>query len=242
MKSVVLVVFTVAVGVLVGYVCHGRLRRLAQPPPARNRLLLTALGLYVIAVFAGLASDSALGIISALAWFTVAFYVWLNRWMPGARLIALGLAANALALLLNGAIPTVPSAADRAGATLSAEEHAVADGSHLDWLGKSIPVAFPPRPEVVSPGDIAIAAGIAVVLATGMTGRRPASNELPQPSRRYRFAEQYARQDATDELAPKDSAPPGPSDADSSHATSAHATMDRRTDGDTSPIRGSAGV
>jgi hypothetical protein len=115
MSIVVLVVLALTAGVVVGYAKRGRLRRLAEPPPVRNRLLLTALGLYVVAVFASWAWESALGVLSALSWFVVAFYAWLNRWMPGARLIALGLTANALVLLLNGSIPVSPSAASRAG-------------------------------------------------------------------------------------------------------------------------------
>ncbi|WP_166349628.1 DUF5317 family protein [Phytoactinopolyspora limicola] len=182
-------------GLAVGYAKHGRLRRLATPPPVRNRLLLTALGLYILGVFASWAWESALGVLSALSWLVVAFYAWINRWMPGARLIAFGLAANALVLLFNGSIPVSPNAASRAGAEPSAvtsAEHTepVDESTRLSILTKNIPVAFPPRPEVVSPGDIAVAAGLAVVVATGMTGHRPTSPTPPAPRRRNPYAAQ----------------------------------------------------
>lgn len=193
MSIVVIVALALAAGLIVGYAKHGRLRRLASPPPVRNRLLLTALGLYIVAVFASWAWESALPVLSALSWFVVAFYAWLNRWMPGARLVALGLVANALVLLVNSSVPISPSAAERAGVEISALEgprtEPTNSSTRLAWLAKSIPVAFPPRPEVVSPGDIAVAAGLATVVATGMTGRRPATSVLPARRRTSRYTD-----------------------------------------------------
>ncbi|WP_123788360.1 DUF5317 domain-containing protein [Phytoactinopolyspora halophila] len=190
MNIVVLVVLALAAGLVVGYAKRGRLHQLADPLPARNRLLFTALGVYVLAVFAGLAWDSALPTLSALSWFIVAYYAWVNRWMPGARLVAFGIATNALVLLLNGAVPVSTDAAARAGVdttgiTTDQNVEPANDSTRLSWLSKNIPVALPMRPEVVSPGDITIAAGLATILATGMTGRRPTTNVLPV-QRRYR--------------------------------------------------------
>ncbi|WP_129667525.1 DUF5317 family protein [Phytoactinopolyspora endophytica] len=256
MNNVVLVVLALAAGLSVGYAKRGSLRRLADPPPARNRLLLTALGLYILAVFASWAWDSALAILSGLAWLVVAFYAWVNRWAPGARLIALGIAANAFVLIFNGSVPVSPDAAARAGAeaeVVNTDSTEPADDStRLSWLSKNIPVAFPPRPEVVSPGDIAIAAGLAAVLATGMTGRRPSTNVLPD-RRRYRYPEDDGRDEATtDHLvddadataeshASHDDASTTPNVAASrtSHGRvhSIHATMRGRRKGDTAPIR-----
>ncbi|NDL60028.1 DUF5317 family protein [Phytoactinopolyspora mesophila] len=259
MSIVVLVVLALIAGLAVGYARHGRLRRLAQPPPVRNRLLLTALGLYILAVFASWAWESALGILSALSWFVVAFYAWLNRWMPGARLIALGLCANALVLLLNGSVPVSADAAARAGverSTLTEGNTQPADDStRLALLAKNVPVAFPNRPEVVSPGDIAVAAGLAAVLATGMTGRRPATNVIPATRRRDRYAEAEihdANSPPDDETAPADHDAADDASADDTptapgHAASAHAgrsgndhpraRMNRQRRTDTTPVR-----
>ncbi|NED97238.1 DUF5317 domain-containing protein [Phytoactinopolyspora alkaliphila] len=237
----VLVVLALAVGLAVGYAKHGRLRRLATPPPARNRLVLTALGLHIVAVFASwTAWESALATLSALSWFVIAFYAWVNRWMPGARLVAVGLAANAAVLLANGGVPVSADAAARAGVDASAVSAGTAgatvpaESSRLSVLSKNIPVAFPPRPEVVSAGDIAVAAGLATVLATGMVGRRPATNAIPS-RRRYRYTDDDLL--AGDEPHGRETdGEPGRPPGDAGDAA-AHATMKHRADGDTSPIR-----
>lgn len=173
----VLVLLALAAGVAAGYACGGRLRRLASDPPVRNRLILTALGAYAAGVLGSWAWDPFLPAMSALCWFVLGFYAWLNRERRGARLLALGLVANGLVILLNGAMPVSSSAQARAGvepaASATDRTTAVGDDTTVPWLGKVVPVAFPPRPEVVSPGDIAIAAGCAAALATGMTRTRP---------------------------------------------------------------------
>lgn len=188
-----LVLLALAAGLAAGYARRGRLRRLAAHPPIRSRLILTALGLYALGVAGSWAWEPLLPTLTALCWFTLGFYAWLNRGYHGARLIALGLAANGLVIMLNGAMPISTTAQERAGVAPTvaagpgngasapagaepAEETgrvtAIGDGTTLPFLGKVVPVAFPPRPEVVSPGDIAVAAGCAAALATGMTGRR----------------------------------------------------------------------
>jgi hypothetical protein len=144
-------------------------------------LLLTALGLYVLGVLGGWAWEPLLSILAALAWLTIALYAWVNRRVHGAALVAAGLAANGLVLLLNGAVPVSHSAAtdagvDPAAVVDTAGHEASGPDTLLPWLGKTVPVAFPPHPEVVSPGDVAVAAGLAVMVGLGMvhTVRRAA--------------------------------------------------------------------
>lgn len=175
----VLVLVAVAAGLAVGYARDGRLRRLLDQPPERSRLLLTALGLVVVGVLAGWAWGPLLAFFSALSGLAIAFYAWINRRFQGALLVAGGFALNALVLLLNGAVPVSEQAADRIGAdtTLAASDVVPTSGATLPWLGKVIPVAFPPSPEVVSAGDVAIAAGLGLVVAAGMT-RRTAAAEV----------------------------------------------------------------
>lgn len=178
--GVTLVLLSLAAGVAIGYARGGSLAGLSRLPLRRNRLLLTALSLSVLAVLCGWLWEPLLGVLSALSWLTVAFYAWVNRAVPGAALVAVGLAANGLVLLLNGAVPVSADAATRAGAEPiavvgPAGREPMGPDTLLPWLGKTVPVAFPPRPEVVSPGDVALAAGLAVIAGLGMTrtsGRR----------------------------------------------------------------------
>jgi hypothetical protein len=162
-----LALLAIGAGVMVGYARGGGLTRLITLRPRRNRLLVTAIGLHALGV------------------------------LPGTILIALGLAANAAVLLVNGAMPVSETAAGRAGADqaaiLASGDHEP-EGSHtrLAWLGKVVPVAFPPRPEVVTPGDVSVAAGIAVLLGMGLTGRR-------EPARRFDPTADHSALDEVDE-------------------------------------------
>jgi hypothetical protein len=179
-EGVTLVLLSLAAGVAIGYARGGRLTGLRRLPLRRNRLLLTALSLSVLGVLGGWLWEPLLGILSALSWLTVTFYAWVNRAVPGAALVAIGLAANGLVLLLNGAVPVSTHAATHAGtepATVlgASGREPIGPNTLLPWLGKTVPVAFPPRPEVVSPGDVAVAAGLALTVGLGMartTGRR----------------------------------------------------------------------
>src|SRR5918995_6948420 len=139
---VALVLLALAGGVVVGFARGGGLAGIFQLPLRRHRLLLTALGLYVLGVLGGWAWEPLLSILAALAWLTIALYAWVNRRVSGAAMVAAGLAANGLVLLLNGAVPVSHSAASDAGADPAA---VIATARHersgpdtpLPWLRKT---------------------------------------------------------------------------------------------------------
>jgi hypothetical protein len=187
---VTLVIIAVLAGAIAGFARGGGLARLATLHPVRSRLLLTGLGAYAVGVMLALLWAPALAIFASLAMLVWAFYAWINRSIQGALLISTGLAANALVLLINGAVPVSEQAADRAGVDLAEAvspqlNEPAAQDANLAWLGESVPIAFPPRPEVVSPGDLAIAAGFAVLVGMGMTGRR---RDLPSSTTAFEDA------------------------------------------------------
>jgi hypothetical protein len=102
-----------------------------------------------------------------------------NLRTAGVSLITLGLISNALVVTLNGAMPVSLDAAARANVpttSIAAGEdarHAIA-GHGTTWrpLGDVIAVPLPWRPEVVSPGDALIAAGLGELVLLGMRPRR----------------------------------------------------------------------
>jgi hypothetical protein len=104
-----------------------------------------------------------------------------NLRVSGVPLVTLGLLLNAVVVATNGAMPVSVAAAARAGipiADIAAGDdsrHEVA-GRATTWrlLGDVIPVPLPARPEVVSPGDVLVAAGLAELVAVGMLRRRTA--------------------------------------------------------------------
>lgn len=180
MEGMTLALLALVAGVVVGLVRGGGLVRLFALRPRRNRLLLTAVGLHVLGVLAGWLWAPAMPALVALSWAVLGYYAWVNRAIEGAALVAAGLLANAVVMFANGAVPVSTDAAARAGtdpAAVAAAGNNIATGpdTRLSWLGKTIPVAFPPRPEVVSPGDVAVAAGLATAVSMGLTGRREPS-------------------------------------------------------------------
>jgi hypothetical protein len=137
-----------------------------------------------------LAPDSALvrAPTMALSGLLVALFLWRNWQVAGMPLIAAGLLLNGVVVALNFAMPVSVSAAARAG--LAPTELRLGDDpfheragpqTRLTDLGDTIPVALPGWPQVVSPGDVLIAAGVALLLVTG--GARPARVPQSRPWR-----------------------------------------------------------
>ncbi len=102
-----------------------------------------------------------------------------NLRVAGVPLVTLGLISNALVVAVNGAMPVSVVAADRADVPVidiaagHDSRHEIADSrTALRFLGDVIPVPLPARSEVVSPGDVLVAAGLAELIVMGMLRRR----------------------------------------------------------------------
>ena len=170
-----LVVLTVAL--LVGWLGGGSLTRLGGVVLRRRRLVVAALFVQ--------ASGTVLGgplyplALVASAVLVVAFLA-LNRGLRGTGLVALGLLANALVVGANGAMPVSLDASARAGVSTQALltgadlRHESSDRrTRLPWLADVVPVPLPVRAEVISPGDVLVAAGLAQLVVVGMLTWRP---------------------------------------------------------------------
>lgn len=162
-----LVVLLVALGV--GLLLGGRVGRLAGLPLSWTWLVPVALVVQVGGALLGL----RLSLVPAFV--LVGAFLLINRAVPGLPLVGVGLLVNSLVIVLNAAMPV--SLAATAAAGVSTEDiltgadsrHVAADGTtHLRWLGDVVPVPLPVHPEVVSPGDILVAAGLAQLVVVGM--------------------------------------------------------------------------
>jgi len=174
-SGVSLVVCVLLAGLLLGWLTGGSLDQLGGVPLRRRRLVLLALVTQALgSVVGGPAYPLGL-LVSALL---VAAFLATNRGIRGTGLVALGLLANAVVVGLNGAMPVSEVAAGRAGVStqdlLTGDDsrHTVSGAqTRLPWLGDVIAVPLPLRPEVVSIGDVLVAAGLAQLVVLGM--RRP---------------------------------------------------------------------
>jgi hypothetical protein len=176
------VVFAVVVllaAVVVGYARGGDLGRLGELALRHGALVVLAFLAQVVGtVLGGAAYPVGLAVSAVL----VAVFLAYNRGVRGSGLVALGLLSNALVVGLNGAMPVSADASGRAGISTQEllagtdQRHELAGpATRLGLLGDVIPVLLPRRPEVVSVGDVLVAAGLAELVVVGMTRRRRSS-------------------------------------------------------------------
>lgn len=183
-----LVVLTLLVALAVGGALGGSLDRLGGMSLRSRRLVLAALAAQLAGVVVG-GPAHPIGLLASAALVT-AFLVR-NRGVRGTGLLALGFAANALVVGANGAMPVSVEAAGRAGVSTQdvvagndARHELTGPDTRLGWLADVVPVPLPWRPEVVSPGDVLVAAGAGQLVLLGML-RGPAART---PGRRRRRA------------------------------------------------------
>lgn len=186
-----LVVVVLALATAVGVAAGGRPAALTRVPLAGWRLLAGAAACQVAGSVGVRVSGSgvpyAVGSLAAVA-LLIGFLLH-NAALPGVPLVALGLLANTVVVLANGAMPVSRWAAARAGVDLTDiaggtdARHVVAGAaSSARALGDIVPVRIPWFPEVVSPGDVLVVAGLALLLVAGLLWPQPAGSECDEPT------------------------------------------------------------
>lgn len=170
--SLVLVVLAVALAL--GWARGGSLDRLGALPLRARRLVVAALLAQLLGTVVG-GPFYPLGL--AVSAGLVVWFLSRNRGIRGTGLVALGLLGNALVVGANGAMPVSLDASARAGIGIAdllvgqdARHEPAGAGTRLPWLGDVVPVPLPLRPEVVSAGDVLVAAGLGQLVALGMVG------------------------------------------------------------------------
>ncbi|HLI59674.1 MAG TPA: DUF5317 domain-containing protein [Solirubrobacteraceae bacterium] len=141
----------------------GSLARLAEVRPRGLWVPLLALAVQVVITVVAPTGSMALHRGLHIATYAlIGVFLWANRRLAGMRLLALGVACNAAAIVANlGVMPASPAAERLARLTLRAgfDNSAPVAHAHLAWLGDIIP--WPgPLPNVLSVGDLLIFAGM----------------------------------------------------------------------------------
>lgn len=195
--TVILVV--IAVSCAVGLARGGSMHNLSLLHLAAWPLVFVALVVQAFGSFA-----ATLGVPGAAAYYVggmvlsalfVTYFVYRNRTLPGIALVALGFLLNALVVAANGAMPVEQAAADRAGISTVGlyrnvdAKHELADEDTLlrplaDIIAVPLPGPLRRGSNVVSVGDVVLAAGIGVLLVNAMLRVRSA----PQPPAHARRA------------------------------------------------------
>lgn len=145
----------------------GSLSRLADLRLRWVWLAPVALGLQILIITIAPGGNVTLhDLVHIGTYLLIGLFLWMNRSIAGARVIAVGAIANTIAIVANGGVMPASLTAQRlAGLTEGAGFHnsGVLLHPHLLWLGDIIPVPGP-LPNVLSPGDCFIFVGMLVLL------------------------------------------------------------------------------
>jgi len=154
------------------------------------RLLVAAAVLQIATATLAPGSTLLRAVALVLTVLLVALFLWGNWRVTGVPLVAAGLLLNSLVVVANLGMPVSLDAAARAGLS-RADLHLADDplhevagpGTRLGALGDVVPVALPWHPQVVSRGDVLVAAGVGLLLVAGAPRRRrPAQNREARPT------------------------------------------------------------
>jgi hypothetical protein len=180
--TVIVLVLLGAVGI--GLIRGGSLDRLSQLPMRRGWLVMVAAALTALGANGGrlgLPGQATYVGCSVAAAAFVALFVLHNRRLVGVPLVVLGFALNAAVIVANGAMPVSRQAADYAGVEIDpllagddARHELQDEQTRLRLLGDVIAVPLPgplsAGSNVVSAGDVVLAAGIGQLVVAGMLG------------------------------------------------------------------------
>jgi len=178
-----MLLIAIVVGVLAGLLAGGRISNLLSVRLRYGALILLALGLrsltqWLLEEGVTFVADWRIPLFAAIFGMLVVA-LWLNRSQPGLLLAMVGIAANGLAILVNGGyMPVYMPAVEVAGLTASdlspAFYVALPTDLGLDFLlaagpfGDILPIAVPLLSNVISVGDVLLAIGIAWFLFSGI--------------------------------------------------------------------------
>lgn len=173
-----IVVLTVAViGLVAGFIAGGSLRNFERIHVYWWGAAAGGLVLQLAPLDRWLGDDLAVAALVASYALLIAF-VWVNRRLPAAPLLLLGLILNMIVIALNGGMPVSEAAIRAAGGTSGVLPSAIDDGKHhlmtssdvLTPLGDVIGLP-PPIATVLSIGDLFLYSGIVAFTVIVMRGR-----------------------------------------------------------------------
>jgi len=161
--AMALTLLALLVGGLIGLCSGGRPRYIAQHPVQAWWLLLLGVVLQLAAARLDLGSTGVEHAAVLAGYVCLLWFAALNRSLVGMGIVAVGLAANALVIGINGGMPVRPAALEVAHVDYGRLHHPEGPGDRLSWLGDVIPARR--LHLVVSFGDLILAVGVADVVA-----------------------------------------------------------------------------
>jgi hypothetical protein len=188
-----IVVSTVVVaGLLAGYLAGGSVRNFDRVHVHWWAAAIGGLGLQVVPLRRWVDDDVAVAALVGSYALLIAF-VWVNRRLPAAPLLLVGLVLNMAVIALNGGMPVSESAIDISGGQSGSLPAAIDDGKHHVMTSSDVltPLADiialpPPVATVLSIGDLCLYAGIVAFTVIVMRGRFAENRRPPAWIQMYR--------------------------------------------------------
>jgi hypothetical protein len=186
----------VAIGIVLGLVCGGRLATLARLPIRGLWLVYAAIVLQVVAFPSGklpwATSDALARVLWVASYALLLSFLLTNFRIRCVPVIALGLLCNLAAILANkGHMPASPSAVRAAGLAYRLRNNSITTAhANLGWLTDrwAVPRGIP-LGNVFSIGDVLIAVGTATAIWLAMCARERVNSTTPTAAPTQRGSE-----------------------------------------------------
>lgn len=178
----ILTISAIAIGLLIGVLTGGSLRRLSATPIRFAWLMLVGLVLPALVSQFDVPGGTFLILIALMA---VAAFAATNLHLVGMGVVLVGLAMNVIPVAINGAMPVradslvaagLVAAEDVGRAEVSGARRIEEPGDHFTFLGDIIPIRL--TKQVLSFGDLVILFGVADI-AANLVRRRRKRGDLP---------------------------------------------------------------
>jgi hypothetical protein len=184
-----LLLAAVLLGISVGVATGGRLGNLAAIRFRWPYLVLAALVVKEVVLFSPLNRIAGIQFVYVIALAGVAGWtLWHLDRLPGVWIVTAGVTLNLIVVLANGGhMPVAPAlAASLVQRGTIGQYIVMGPGTNLSWLGDWISLPGPLRAfgEAYSPGDLIVAAGIAVVVVFATRRKVAPDTKLDETSGR----------------------------------------------------------
>ena len=188
-----LILIVLVIAVVVGFAAHGTLRPFEHLRVHVWGVALAGLALQVVPLPAP-AGRGLITLVLVTSYALLIGFVLVNRRLPAAPLMLLGLVLNLVVVGLNGGMPVSASAVRVAGGSVAQvplagatadKHHLMSDDDVLRPLADVIP-SPPPLGDVLSVGDVFLYGGLACFVVMVMLGRTGENRRSPS-----RFFQMY---------------------------------------------------
>jgi hypothetical protein len=190
--TMIVVLIVVLVGLVAGSIAGGSVRNFERVHVHWWGAAVAGLALQVIPLRRWFDDDAAVAALVASYALLIAF-VWVNRKLPAAPLLLIGLALNAIVIAANGGMPVSEAAITATGSPDGALPSIVDDGKHHLMSSSDVltPLADviglpPPIATVLSIGDVFLYLGIVGFTVIVMRGRFAENRRPPAWVQMYR--------------------------------------------------------